>query len=92
MFPGFENQLIANGAADLDAGRDVAWLSRMGWGPNFVSNLAGISGDDAYVEATDRPVSSPHGHSGLAQSPPRFRRSVSVPFSQVQPAGPSANP
>src|SRR5262245_51729796 len=39
LFPGFDNQLIASGAADLDAGSDVAWLSRMGWGPNFVSNL-----------------------------------------------------
>ena len=28
----------------------------------------GISGDDAYAEATDRPVSSPRGHSSAAQS------------------------
>jgi hypothetical protein len=39
LFPGFENQLIASSAAELDAGRDVAWLSRMGWGASFVSNL-----------------------------------------------------
>jgi 2-polyprenyl-6-methoxyphenol hydroxylase-like FAD-dependent oxidoreductase len=39
LFPGFENQLFASGAVNLDAGRDIAWLSRLGWGPRFASNV-----------------------------------------------------
>jgi 2-polyprenyl-6-methoxyphenol hydroxylase-like FAD-dependent oxidoreductase len=39
LFPGFVDAMVERGAARLDVGRDVAWLTPAGWGVPFESGL-----------------------------------------------------
>jgi 2-polyprenyl-6-methoxyphenol hydroxylase-like FAD-dependent oxidoreductase len=39
LFPGFQEDLIAAGAAPADVASDYAWLTRAGWGIRFPSSL-----------------------------------------------------
>src|SRR5437868_15377117 len=39
LFPGLENELSVAGAPTINFPGDVAWLSPIGWGPRFTSDL-----------------------------------------------------
>lgn len=43
LFPGLENELIAQGAVTLDMGADVEWLNPFGWAARFPSEFTALS-------------------------------------------------
>jgi hypothetical protein len=43
LFPGLENEMMADGAPLLDMAKDIAWLTPQGWGVNFHSHLNVLS-------------------------------------------------
>ena len=43
LFPGIGDELMAAGAEMIDAGRDIAWLTRAGWGTRFCSQICSFA-------------------------------------------------
>ena len=43
LFPGIGGELMAAGAEMIDAGRDIAWLTRAGWGARFCSQICSFA-------------------------------------------------
>ena len=43
LFPGIGEELAAAGAETIDAGQDIAWLTRSGWGARFRSEICSFA-------------------------------------------------
>lgn len=43
LFPGIGGELMAAGAEMIDAGHDIAWLTRAGWGARFRSEICSFA-------------------------------------------------
>ncbi|MFO1119378.1 MAG: hypothetical protein U1E38_04420 [Rhodospirillales bacterium] len=43
LFPGIAGEMMAAGAETIDAGHDIAWLTRAGWGARFRSQICSFA-------------------------------------------------
>ena len=61
LFPGLQDEMIAEGAPLLDMAKDIAWYTRSGWGIRFPSDLK--------VLAFTRPLLDLHVRRRLSKNP-----------------------